>query len=67
MIQDVPLERVGLQGMLHLTLLLRGGTLRIDSAMLTPGALTIKSARFALAGSPPVRCNRAAIPGILGF
>lgn len=41
-IEDLPLDRVGLQGTLHLTLLLRGGTVRIDSAMLTPGAITIK-------------------------
>lgn len=41
-IEDLPLERVGLQGTLHLTLLLRGGLLRVDSAMLTPGAITIK-------------------------
>jgi hypothetical protein len=41
-IEDLPLERVGLQGTLHLTLLLRGGVVRVDSAMLTPGAVTIK-------------------------
>ncbi len=41
-IQDLPLDKVGLQGTLHLTLLLRGGTVHVDSAMLTPGAVTIK-------------------------
>lgn len=41
-IQDLALDHVGLQGTLHLTLLLHGGTVRIDSAMLTPGAITIK-------------------------
>ena len=41
-IQDLPLDRVGLQGTLHLTLVLHGGAVRIDSAMLTPGAVTIK-------------------------
>ena len=41
-IEDLPLERVGLQGTLHLTLVLRGGLVRVDSAMLTPGAVTIK-------------------------
>lgn len=41
-IQDLPLDKVGLQGTLHLTLLLRGGTIHVDSAMLTPGAVTIK-------------------------
>jgi len=41
-IQDVPLDKVGLQGTLHVTLVLRGGAVRVDSAMLTPGAITIK-------------------------
>lgn len=41
-IQDLPLDKVGLQGTLHLTLLLHGGLVRVDSAMLTPGAVTIK-------------------------
>jgi hypothetical protein len=40
--EDLPLERLGLQGTLHLTLLLRGGEIRVDSAMLTPGAVTVK-------------------------
>lgn len=41
-IQDLPLDHVGLQGTLHLTLVLRGGNVHVDSAMLTPGAITIK-------------------------
>jgi hypothetical protein len=41
-IHDLPLDKVGLQGTLHLTLLLRGGSIHVDSAMLTPGAVTIK-------------------------
>lgn len=41
-IQDVGLARLGLSGTLHLTLLLRDGLIHIDSAMLTPGAVTIK-------------------------
>jgi hypothetical protein len=40
--EDLPLGRLGLQGTLHLTLLLRGGEIRVDSAMLTPGAITVK-------------------------
>lgn len=41
-LQDLALDKVGLQGTLHLTLLLHGGLVRVDSAMLTPGAITIK-------------------------
>lgn len=41
-IQDLPLDHVGMQGTLHITLVLRGGTVHVDSAMLTPGAITIK-------------------------
>jgi hypothetical protein len=41
-IQDVALDRLGLEGTLHLTLVLHGSQVRIDSAMLTPGAITIK-------------------------
>jgi hypothetical protein len=40
--KDLPLDKVGMQGTLHLTLLLRGGTIHVDSAMLTPGAITVK-------------------------
>jgi hypothetical protein len=41
-IEDVGLERLGMEGTLHLTLVLRGGLVRIETAMLTPGAVTIK-------------------------
>lgn len=41
-IEDVALDRLGMEGTLHLTLVLEGGNIRIDSAMLTPGAITIK-------------------------
>ncbi len=41
-IEDVGLERLGLQGTLHLTLLLHAGSVHVESAMLTPGAITIK-------------------------
>lgn len=41
-IEDLPLDKVGLQGTLHLTLLLRGGVVHVEGAMLTPGAVTIK-------------------------
>lgn len=41
-IEDLSLERLGANGTLHLTLALRDGLVRIESAMLTPGAVTIK-------------------------
>jgi hypothetical protein len=41
-IEDVALDRLGMEGTLHLTLLLHGGSVHIESAMLTPGAVTIK-------------------------
>lgn len=41
-IEDVALARLGLEGTLHLTLVYRGGTVRVESALLTPGAITIK-------------------------
>lgn len=41
-IEDLPLSRVGLAGTLHMTLLLHRGSVRVDSAMLTPGAVSIK-------------------------
>jgi hypothetical protein len=41
-IEDVALERLGIEGTLHLTLLLRGQAVHVDGAMLTPGAITIK-------------------------
>ncbi len=41
-IEDVALNRVGLEGTLHLTLVYRAGLVRVESALLTPGAITIK-------------------------
>ena len=41
-IADVPLERAGLQGTLHVTLVLRRGLVHIEGAMLTPGAILVK-------------------------
>jgi hypothetical protein len=41
-IEDVALERLGLEGTLHLTLLLHRGAVQVEGAMLTPGAITIK-------------------------
>ncbi len=41
-IEDVALARLGLQGTLHLTLVYRSGLVRVESALLTPGAITIK-------------------------
>ncbi len=41
-IEDVALSQVGLSGTLHLTLVLEGGKVRIEAAMLTPGAVTVK-------------------------
>ncbi len=41
-IEDVALARLGLEGTLHLTLIYRGGLVRVESALLTPGAITIK-------------------------
>ena len=41
-LENVELNQLGIQGTLHLTLLYGGGTVRIESAMLTPGAVTIK-------------------------
>jgi hypothetical protein len=42
-VENLSLTPLGLPGqMLHLTLLYSGGTVRIEGALLTPGALTIK-------------------------
>ncbi|MFN2448602.1 MAG: hypothetical protein ABR508_02245 [Candidatus Baltobacteraceae bacterium] len=41
-IEDLSLDRLGLSGVLHLTLVLHAGLVRVDAAMLTPGAITIK-------------------------
>jgi|SRR5579883_378022 len=41
-IEDVPLARLGLEGTLHTTLVLRRGLVRMEGAVLTPGAVPIK-------------------------
>jgi hypothetical protein len=41
-IEDVDLARLGLTGTLHLTLVFHGGLVRVESALLTPGAVTVK-------------------------
>ena len=41
-LQSLPLRELGLTGTLHLTLAYAGGLVRIEGAMLTPGAITIK-------------------------
>jgi len=41
-IEDVALSQLGIAGTLHLTLVLRGGAVHVEAAMLTPGAITIK-------------------------
>ena len=41
-IEDIALARLGLEGTLHLTLVYHGGLVRVESALLTPGAITSK-------------------------
>jgi hypothetical protein len=41
-IENVDLARLGLIGKLHLTLAYSGGLVRVEGALLTPGAITIK-------------------------
>jgi len=41
-IRNLDLARVGLTGTLHLTLVYGAGQVRVDSAMLTPGAVIVK-------------------------
>lgn len=41
-IENVDLSPLGLTGTLHLTLLYSGGTVRVETALLTPGAVVIK-------------------------
>ncbi len=41
-ISDVNLAQAGIAGTVHLTLSYNGGLIHVDSAMLTPGAITIK-------------------------
>ncbi len=42
LIRNLDLSRVGMTGTLHLTLVYGGGQVRVDSAMLTPGAIIVK-------------------------
>jgi hypothetical protein len=41
-IEDVDLTKLGTAGTLHLTLIYKGNQVSIESALLTPGAITIK-------------------------
>jgi hypothetical protein len=41
-LESLRLERVGLRGVLHLTLAYAGGLVRIEGALLSPGGITIK-------------------------
>lgn len=41
-LENVDLGQLGLTGTLHLTLVYGGGEVRIENAMLTPGAIVIK-------------------------
>jgi len=41
-IRNLDLTKLGMQGTLHLTLAYSGGLVRVEGALLTPGAITIK-------------------------
>ncbi|MBV9720218.1 MAG: hypothetical protein JOZ77_12965 [Candidatus Eremiobacteraeota bacterium] len=41
-LENLDLAKVGLRGTLHLTLAYSGGLVRVEGALLTPGAITIK-------------------------
>jgi hypothetical protein len=41
-LENVDLAKLGLTGTLHLTLVFSGGEVRVENAMLTPGAIIIK-------------------------
>lgn len=41
-IQSIDMTRLGSAGTLHLTLVYHGGRVEVESAILTPGAITIK-------------------------
>lgn len=41
-LENVDLAPLGLAGTLHLTLLYSGGTVRVETALLTPGAVVVK-------------------------
>lgn len=41
-LESLRLNRIGLTGVLHLTLVYAGGLVRVEGALLTPGGITIK-------------------------
>lgn len=41
-LESLHLDRIGLDGVLHLTLVYTGELVRVEGALLTPGAITIK-------------------------
>jgi hypothetical protein len=41
-LDDVPLEKLGINGTLHLTIAYRPGTIRLEHALLIPGAKALK-------------------------
>ncbi|MEO6836332.1 MAG: hypothetical protein ABI231_10570 [Candidatus Tumulicola sp.] len=41
-LESLPLNRLGMTGVLHLTLVFAGGLVRVEGALLTPGGITIK-------------------------
>lgn len=41
-LENVRLERIGMAGVLHLTLTYSRGVVRVEGALLTPGGITIK-------------------------
>ena len=41
-LENLRLERIGMTGVLHLTLTYTRGLVRVEGALLTPGAITIK-------------------------
>ncbi|HEY1654438.1 MAG TPA: hypothetical protein VGF86_04935 [Candidatus Tumulicola sp.] len=41
-LDSLHLDRIGMRGVLHLTLAYTGGLVRVEGALLTPGGITIK-------------------------
>jgi hypothetical protein len=41
-LESIALSKVGMTGVLHLTLVYTGGLVHVEGALLTPGAITIK-------------------------
>ncbi|MBV8116425.1 MAG: hypothetical protein JOZ01_00525 [Candidatus Eremiobacteraeota bacterium] len=41
-LQSLELNRIGMSGVLHLTLVYAAGAVRVEGALLTPGGITIK-------------------------